>query len=108
MYSWEVANQVLVRKQRVSSLTDSILVYRFEPGTAVPGFHIPRRRARLAHLVRGWTYFAFAPLRYGSKSAHTRSTVAVSTGSVIGVFGSFSEKISRLTLPQVGEIASGG
>jgi len=100
------------------------LVYRFEPGTALPGFHIPpqrgcglevswhsvitQKRSGLAHLVRGSTYFAFASLRYGSKSDHTRSTVAVSTGSVIGVFGSFSEKISRLTLPQVGEIASGG
>jgi hypothetical protein len=51
-------------------------------------------------------FLPFVP-RYGSMSAHIRSTVALSTDLVMGVRGAFSENISNFTLPQFGEIASG-
>jgi hypothetical protein len=52
-------------------------------------------------------YFCLCASRYGSMSTHIRCTVALSTGCMIGVPGSFSENISKVTLPQFGEIASG-
>ena len=62
------------------------------------------------HLSRCTSYcdlfLPFLP-RYGSMSAHIRSTVALSIALVMGMLGAFSENISSLILAQFGEIASG-